>query len=333
MIFIKPPECLINFILLKNGCYSQNGQPIQTPEAKSGYYIESLQGISIENLSDISDENYNATSLVNNMVYMASEIVQKRLTGYLSNSGYDLNKRGGKYEACSFTTKYDLPAPLDKGIRISKANVDSLQALIKIDSIKLKSSTTGSGIIKVTDENFNILFSSSITVQGGEISTFKVDKSFSQDIIYLLVDSTNLSLYQLDCTSKGGCCGQAIQYNHPLKVMGFDGVQNSMIGYLGACLRLNCTDKDIICQFLDRLKMPILYQTGVEILKEWLSPSSRMNYIKCSGEDWAKETIQEWESKSIEFLEAEIANIQKILSYDKYCYSCENNIRTINTIP
>jgi hypothetical protein len=335
MIYISnPPECLIDYIVLKEGCYcNADGTKAEVPTPKSGFYIEFLQGISIENLSDISPENQDATSLVNNMVYLAAQVTEKRLTNWLSKNGFDLNKRGKKYEACNPSTKADVPVAFDKGIRISKANIDSDQAVIFLEAIKVKAQNDGTTTLKIEDVDGNVLWSQSATLVANQEISFKVNQSFTEDIIFVLADSTNVGLYEWNCNYQGGCCGKQISLRQDLSVMGFDGVQNSFTGFLGVCARLNCTDKNIICNFLDKLEMSILYQTGAEILKEWLSPSSRINLIKSFGKDWAQEQIEVYQNQSIEYLESEIRNIQNLLSYDRYCYSCENNLRTINTIP
>lgn len=335
MIFISnPPECLVDFIVLKDGCYCfEDGTKAPTPEPKSGFYIEFLQGISIENISDITPENQDATALINNMVYLAANVVEKRLTSYLSNNGYDLNKRGKEYQACNVSNIADIPVAFDKGLRISKANITSEQAVIYVEALKIKVQNAGSTTLKIEDENGNVLWSKTITLPANVETKVKVDKSFSEDIIFALADSTNVGLFQWNCNYQGGCCGRQIAQRQDLSVMGFDGVQLSYTGFLGACLRLDCTDKNIICNFLDKLAFSILYQTGAEILKEWLSPSSRINLIKNFGKEWAQEQIEVYQNQSIEYLEAEVRNIQNLLSYDKYCFKCENNLRSINTIP
>lgn len=335
MIFISnPPECLVNFIVLKDGCYcNEDGTKAATPTPSSGFYIEFLQGISIENLSDITPENQDATSLLNNMVYLAANVVEKRLTGYLSKNGYDLNKRGKDYNACNVSSVADVPVAFDKGLRISKANIASNQAVIFVESIKIKVQNAGPTTLKIEDEDGNILWSKTITLPANVETSVNVGQKFSEDVVFVLADSTNVGLYQWNCNYQGGCCGRQIAQRQDLSVMGFDGVQLSYTGFLGACVRLDCTDKNIICNFLDRLAFSILYQTGAEILKEWLIPSSRINLIKTFGKEWAQEQIEVYQNQSIEYLEAEIRNIQNLLSYDKYCYQCENNLRSINTIP
>jgi hypothetical protein len=335
MLFISnPPECLKDFIVLRGGCYcDDNGNKIATPVPTSGFYIESLKGITAENISDIVNEaNVTATSLVNQMVYFAAFMVEKRLTALLSESGLDLNKQGQLSEICNLSSTATPAVALEKGIRISRKNINSQAARIFVQAIKVKSKTAGATTIEITDINGNVIWSQIATLQADVLHTFYVDTEFAPDIIYITADATNVQLYQWSCNG-GGCCGNSIGSHKDFAVVGWDGVQNSLTGYVGACVRLVCTDKELICQFADRLAMAILYQTGVEILKEWVSPSSRINFIKTNGAEWAANTIDEWEKMSIDLLQAEIKNIRNIMKRDGFCYKCENKFQTVPMIP
>lgn len=335
MIFIQdPPACLENFIVLKGGCYcDDNGNKIPTPVPTSGFYIESLKGITAENISDIVNEaNVNATSLVNQMVYFGAFMVEKRLTALLSEAGLDLNKFGNIAEVCNLFGNYTAAVALEKGIRISRKNLNSQNARIYVQAIKVKSRVTGPTTLEITDILGNVLWSQSATLQADVLTHVSVEMEFEPDIIYITADATNVQLYEWSC-SGSGCCGNSVGTWKDFAVIGWDGIQNSLTGYVGACVRLVCTDKNIICQFSKRLAMSILYQTGVEILKEWISPSSRINFIKTNSAEWAAATIEEWEKMSIDLLQAELKNIINILKRDGYCYSCENRFQTVPMIP
>jgi hypothetical protein len=336
MIFISnPPACLENFIILKDGCYcDENGNKIPTPVPTSGFYIESLSGITVENLSDITNEaNRSATNLVNQMVYFAAFIVEKRLLGLLGEAGLDLNKSGTLYDICSVFGNHTPPAALEKGIRLSRKNINSQQARIHVQSVKIKSKTAGVTTVKITDISGNVLWSQTVNLFDDSVYTVYVDTTFEPDVIYILADATAVQLYEWSCTGTG-CCGNNVQgYGKEFAVVGWDGVQNSLIGYVGACAKLVCTDENLICQFAKRLAMAILYQTGAQILKEWVSPSSRINFIKLAGEQWAAEHIEIWEKMSTDLVQAEVKNIINILKTDGYCYDCKNRFQSIKMIP
>jgi hypothetical protein len=157
-----------------------------------------------------------------------------------------------------------------------------------------------------------------------------VKKFFNEDVILITIDTTNVAPYLYTCNAASNCkpCGDMV-----LNVEGWNGVSASASGYLGACVRVDCVDTDIICQFLDRLGMTILYQTGVQILKEWVSPNNRLNLIKTHGNEWANVKIGEWENASIEALDNEIDNIIQLLETDRFCYRCEPRLRMYPMFP
>lgn len=329
----NPPACLIDYIVIKDGCYCDtDGTKLPVPSPSSGYYIESLQGLSVENLSDITPENSQTTQMVNSMVYFAAAIVEKRITAYLTSKGFDLNKQGSDYEACKVSSTFGIPIALEKGVRVSRANINAPQARIFVSTIRIKTKG-GNTTIYIKDSSGNVLWSKSISTVADVEQKISVNQSFEPEIIFIVADNATVSLYEYNCLGSPDCCGKAAQMRRDLSVMGWDGVQASYVGFLGVCVRLDCTDKNIICNWLNRLQLAILYQAGAEILKEWVSPSSRINQIKTMGEEWAKDQIEVWENQSIEFMKAELINIENLLSYDSYCYKCVSNYRTIPVLP
>lgn len=335
MFISNANACLDNFIVLKDGCYCDEfGAKIQTPIPTSGFYIESLEGISIENLSDITNEaNRTATNLLNQKVFFAAKIVEKQLLYLLASNGFDMNKQGTDFEYCAVNGNYSpIGIGVEKGIRVSRAALGSKQGRIYVKQIRLKAKNTATTTVKIEDANGNILWSTSVYAVADKTIYIQVEQRFEPEIIFILADASTVQLYEWSCNSLTGCCGHAVGHKD-LAVMGFDGVQNSFTGYLGACLRLECTDEDIICQFSKRLGMAILYQTGVEILKEWLSPSSRLNFIKINGQDWAAAKIEEWENMSLDFIKVELPNIARMLQNDRVCYSCTNSLKSFAKLP
>ena len=323
--------CLENYIILKNGCYLDSSNlPIVTPVPTSGLYIENLEGLTLENIANITSEYLvSATNTVTEKLSFAAEIVEKRLKAVLNANGLKLNKIGTKYSVCSLTSNFAAPVAKNLGIRISKKWLSSTQSKIYVDSIQAKSATTGNAQIRVFDITQTLIYTQDIVLVADTVQSFSLKQHFDSDIIYVTISADTVSLYQYSCSTATNCkpCGDMY-----LEVTGWED-SGTAIGYLSACVRLDCTDKDILCQFLDRLGFAILYQTGVEILKEWTSPNNRINIIKTHGSEWAIKKLSEWESLSIEYLDNEIDNIIDILKQDKFCLNCENRIRMIPIFP
>lgn len=325
MLNLNTPTCLENYIISLNGCYPEDTVPT------SGYYLENLEGLTINNVAAISNEALvSATLTVQEKMYFAADIIEKRLKAVLNARGIKLNTIGNLYSVCGASNLTDIPVAANRGIKISKSWINSPQSRIYIDKIRLKSTDSGTTDIFITDYVGNVLFTQTVTIVADEELQVSIKKSFKEDIILVTWDTTNFSPYIYTCNKTTNCkpCSDTV-----LDVTGWNGVSAQTDGYIGACVRVDCVDTDIICQFLDRLGMAILYQTGVQILKEWVSPNNRLNLIKTHGNEWANVKIAEWENASIEALDNEIDNIIQILETDRFCYRCEPRLRMYPMFP
>lgn len=326
MLLPNSPTCLNDYIVSVNGCYT-GGLPIPT----SGYYLENLEGLTLDNVAAVSNSALiSATQTITEKVNFAADIVEKRLKAVLNSRGIKLNTVGDKYSVCKVSDIVGVPVALNRGILVSKKWLNSMQSRIYVDAIKFKSSVDGPTTIYVTDYTGNVLWSEVTQAYANVEHTVFVKKHFAPDVILITWDNTNVApfIYTCDYTSNCKPCE-----NKYLNVQGWNGITVVKNGYLGACVRLDCVDTNIICQFLDRLGMAVLYQSGVQILKEWVSPNNRLNLIKTHGNEWANVKILEWENASIEALDNEIDNIIQILETDKFCYNCKPRLRMYPMLP
>jgi hypothetical protein len=325
MLNLNTPNCLDNYIISLNGCYPEDTVPT------SGYYLENLEGLTINNVAAVSSEALvSATATVREKMYFAADIVEKRLKAVLNARGIKLNTIGNLYSVCAVSNITDMPVAINRGIKVSKKWINSAQSRIYVDSVRFKSVVNANSTLFVTDYIGNILYQQAVSMIADTEMTVSIKKSFNEDIILITIDNTNVEPYLYSCNKAYNCipCGDMV-----LNVEGWNGVNAVPAGYLGACVRVDCVDTDIICQFLDRLGMTILYQTGVQILKEWVSPNNRLNLIKTHGNEWANIKITEWENASIEALDNEIDNIIQILETDRFCYRCEPRLRMYPMFP
>lgn len=326
MLITNSPDCLENYIVFANGCYDGT-----VPTPTSGYYIENLEGLTIDNVSMISNELLiSATKTMQEKMYFAARIVENRLKAILNSRGIKLNTIGKLYPICSVSETNIGSSSLQKGIRISKKWLNSSQSRIFVESIRIKSLTSGSTSLYIYDQSFNILWTESINLISNIEQIINVKKYFNSDVVYILADNTNIQPYIYNCNTKTNCTPCDNKY---LNVLGYDGTSASNDGFLGACVRLDCVDTDIICQFLDRIGLAILYQTGVQLAKEWASPNNRLNIIKTHGIEWALQMSTQWENLSVEALDNEIDNIIQILETDKFCYNCQPRLKKYAMLP
>jgi hypothetical protein len=325
MLNLNTPTCLENYIISLNGCYPGGTVPT------SGYYLENLEGLTINNVAAVSNEALvSATLTIQEKMYFAADILEKRLKAVLNARGIKLNTIGSLYNVCAASTVSNIPVALNRGIKVSKKWINSPQSRIFVDSVKFKSTVNGTSTVFVTDFAGNVLYQQAVTAVANSEMTAFIKRSFAPDLILITWDNTNVAPYVYNCSKATNCkpCGDTV-----LDVTGWNGLAAVTDGFLGACLRVDCVDTNIICQFLDRLGLSILYQTGVQILKEWVSPNNRLNLIKTHGIEWANIKITEWENASIEALDNEIDNIIQLLETDRFCYRCEPRLRMYPMFP
>lgn len=327
-------DCIKNYIVLRDGCYlDDDGNPITTPDPTSGFCVENLEGLSVDNIAAIAPEKLaSATKVVIEKLNFAAVVVENRLKAMLGARGIKLNANGKLYDACSVRNSNVIQQPFDKGVRISKKWMISPQSAIWVESIKFKSANDGQTTLKVSDIDGNVLWSKTVTAQSGVEQIVSVRKYFRFDIVFVTADATNIQLHEWTCNESTSCKPCSTK-NEFLSIQGWTGNSVSDTGYVGVCVRLDCTDFDILCQFLDRVGLSVLYQLGVEILSEWISPNNRLNIIATHGMEWAAAKIEEWEKLSVIYLQNEMDAIKNIMITDKYCYNCEGRVNAFPLLP
>lgn len=327
-------DCIKNFIVLRDGCYQDDsGNVIPTPEPISGFCVENLEGLSVQNVASITPEKlFTATKTVIEKLNMAAVVVENRLKAMLSARGIQLNTFGKLQNACSVTDTNILPEANDKGVRISKTWINTELSAIWVESIRIKSFTQAPTTLKISDIDGNVLWTKTTTIPDNQEVKISVRKHFRKDIIFVTADATAISLFEYNCGS-GQSCKPCAGKNEYLSIEGWTGQMSSDTGYLGVCARLDCIDTDLICQFLDRVGLAVLYQLGVEILAEWTSPNNRLNIIATHGVEWATAKIPEWEKLSIVYLQNEIDAIKQIMAADEYCYNCRGRVNAFPLLP
>lgn len=312
--------CIEDYILLTNGCLGGT--------SVSKMYLDQLEGISVENLANVEPEKYaNTAQFVRDKLYLVANSIELKLKALLTARGLELNTNGAIQNACKVGTTTWGAVALDKGILVSKQWIGSESAAIWVDGVKVKSPSGGATTVKVKDLEGNVLYSKDITLIADFEVNISIKQHFRYDNILITVDSTNVSLYEYVCTGKNDCapCMKSSKY---LSIKGWNGAGASDVGFVGACVRLDCTDIDILCQYLNRegVAMAILYELGGEVLNEWISPNNRVNIIKTHGAEWASTKIKEWPAKAIDFLNWEIDAIVQQMKKDTYCYNCKGRI-------
>lgn len=316
-------ECANGFIGIRQACASAG---MDAPS--SGLFIEDLEGISVASLEGVNTGKWDdAVDLVNQKTIHAARLVTEELRSYISptfreelvlETGF-----GGKFD----TEGYTALDPGDYGLRASMVN-NNLREL-RLEEIFLLFEADFSKAITITDGEISKTINSELAViaKAGVQARIPIDFVSSTGQIDVIYEgsgtspangSTSSTQFLRDCKP----CGSTGFENFTVKGHANLVEDDNLYGIRGR-FAIDCSMEKALCLSISRLKMPILYRLGIELLKEW-EASDRMNWLTIHGRDWALDKRAEWE-------EITYPNLMKQLSsgvahwlkrVDKNCLKC-----------
>jgi hypothetical protein len=317
------PDCFKNFILSAQACN-------QTLQPTSGLYIENLEGITIKNLANISSEvQQTGFDLLHNKVFHAINLVKTQVQSKFAQMGWYMPLAQKPIEFCSIDGYALATSSNFRGIKVVRYDSVSPYSRFFIEKIFLRSKTSKNGVVvEIKDRNGIVLQSYTIDLVANKAYAIDANLEIAETLFYIGLSDSDLEMYSSECMGSGNCCsgsGWATYQNYYYQVVGWDGTKDDRKSY-GFAIRgyLKCSINALMCQLLDPLKMAILYQTGVEILKEWLS-STRNNILTLhyDGEALANKKM-EWEDEVQTQLDTVLPNlIKQIVETDKNCLLCQ----------
>ena len=294
------PECYKDFITLKN-CTSS--------PSKSGLYVEQLEGLSSKATAQVAGPAQGtASDLVHESLMTVLGMYETKLQAYLQQFGYFVPPLPLKFReygnfSCGLNSPTIPVAPIERGLKISRyANLQPFAGLY-IHDLTIKTTHTGPATILFRDSQGNLVYSLSANLDASRAIQVPVQKLFSQDVLFVLLDNTSISPYSGQICTTFDCCNEGCKtYNRYAPrgywVQGWDGTkaQNECYG-IGINLGLGCDPSRLLSYVLPHLKYAILYSLGVQIL-EHLQASERINYFALSNKEWAAEKALQWGEKA-----------------------------------
>jgi hypothetical protein len=263
------PSCLDNLIGVK--CLSVN--------PKSGLWINDLEGINIRMAADIADSGYmSGLQLLEKKINFASELVMQELSGFLLPY-FRVNSAIDELLVGDFNSNYLAPSPNDRGIKATVKNTRMMRVFV--------------GEVKIRIQQVNFTHSFEIidglnstsfpftTDANGEASVFANYISSNREI-YILMDNTAINPADTDVKSGCSCSSKSSQF---MLVNGWSGsgVGNNSYG-IKAQLTAECKTDELICIISQHLRFPILYKSGLEIVKE-AKATDRLNSVTLLDND------------------------------------------------
>jgi hypothetical protein len=315
---VNIPECYQDYITVRQGC--ENITP------KSGLYIEDLPGISIQSAAMIAEEKYrNGVDLIHDKVIHAIQLLESSVQRHIMLQGYNIPPAPKTREICSFSkTQVNGTAGLERGIRLYQNNLTSPYSCLFVNRIYIKSQTTATKTLKVQDKDGNLITSYSVDLVANELYTLEANLCVYNTQTFILLDNIDIVTYKTTCWN-GDCChwDYSKRASRFYSVNGWNGTNCDRNGYgIGVDIGLRCDLSAMMCDVLPYIKMAVLYKAGSEILKE-LMASRRLSIVTISNQEWAEETIPQWEAFVEDELETIIPTLLPTLKdNDTNCLTC-----------
>jgi hypothetical protein len=257
------PNCLDNFIGVK--CLSTN--------PKSGLWINDLEGINIRMAADIADSGYlSGLQLLEKKIEFATQLVMQELSGYLLPY-FRINSTIDELLAGEFNSNFIAPSPNDRGIKVIVKNTRMMRILVPNIKIRIQQ-TNFSHSVEIVDGLVTTSYPFT-TDANGEAIVYPNYISNSREI-YILMDNTAINVADTDVKSGCSCSSKSSEFMLANGWSG-SGVSNQAYGIL-AQLNAECKIDELMCIISQHLRFPILYKSGIEIVKE-AKATDRLNSV------------------------------------------------------
>lgn len=315
--------CFRDFILVRESC--KNGRV-----STSNLYIEDLEGLSLKRVANIADARYkNGEDLALDKVAQAIRQVQSQILALLNQQGVTMPQGFAAREFVSLSSNYHAPSVAKRGVRVVRAKAQSPFSSFVVETLTLKSNTTGAHTIELLDESRAVLESRTVDLIAGQAATVPVNWKLFNPAFYVVFNQPNATPAKGAAQgSSAGCCGSQYTYsdarNRWFFVQGWDGTQASAEAFgIGLRGNIQCELENLLCYLLPYVANAVLWLAGVGILNECLA-TPRQNYFTILGEDWAREKRDEWQAKADQDLERLLpAHIQSLKNRDSLCIVCD----------
>lgn len=304
------PNCLEDFIGVK--CLTVN--------PKSGLWINDLEGINIRMAADIADSGYmSGLQLLQNKVNFATEIVMQELSGFMLPY-FRINSSLDELLVGDYNPSYMSSAPMMRGIKVVIKNTRMMR--IYVGEVKVKMQQTSySGSLEIVDGFYSTSYPFT-TDSNGEATVFANYTSVGREI-FIVTDNTSINPVDSDVKSGCSCSSKSSQF---MLANGWNGsgVGNNSYG-IKAQLTAECKVEELICIIAQHLRFPILYKSGLEIIKE-AKATDRLNSVTLLDNDKINFLYEEFTNQYNNHMKLVVNQLPELMKrIDDICVICNQS--------
>ena len=311
-------NCFENFIGIK--CVS-------TSSPKSGLYVDDLEGINLRFAADIADTGTSSgISLLLQKIDFATQLVLDEISKFASPY-FRIKSLVDELKIGEFTSTTDGPSPFNKGVRIQTR--DSRLLRIRVQSVKIRMVQAFFNYsFEINDglDYHSFLFT---TDANGEAELF-IDFLSNTSEIFITMDNQNINPNKTKVKSSCNCSTSKSEF---LIGNGWTGtsVSSSSFG-LVVNAAAECSIDEIGCILAQKLRFPILYRTGIEIVKEALT-TDRLNSVTLLDSAKCEFLLEEFQKQYDSTFKTSIDSLPSLFArVDDICITC-NQSRFVYGLP
>ena len=310
------PNCLENWI----------GVKCLTP-SKSGFYINDLEGLNLRYAADIVDSDHiSGLEFLKSKIQFATALVLEDVKRY-AMPYYRINSIVDELKIGEWDTAFLVPAPLDRGVKITARNSRLLR--VRVNSIKIKIQQTNlTHSVEITDGTISTSYPFT-TDANGEAEVFP-DYFSNGNVVYITMNDTAINVNDSDVKTGCGCQSKSSNY---LTGVGWNGTNNANSTY-GLIVQANaeCSLDEIGCILASQLTFPILYRAGLEIAKEAIT-TDRLNSITLLDTDKGNFLLNSFQAEFDKYMKNLVDGLPNLMKrIDDCCIVC-NQSRYVQGIP
>lgn len=272
----SPSNCIDNFILIGD-------RQCSTDVSTSGLYLVDLGEIITTDLL----ANLAGSGSANAVVY-AQKIVRRAVLNFqglvsraMANLGFTvLQGATPNKSVCKYQNTTSPAAPASRGFIVRRVGQVEKFGAFFVQTIAVKAAQSSPKLLQIIDELGVVLWEKAVDTIANQTVSVQVNSEFDSEILYILLDNTDVDMYKTDCSNSGlGCspCGSG-NSEKTYSISGWDGAQSTTNSF-GLVLTggVHCSFGQVICALLPYFSTSILKLCHVEILNDILH-SNRINF-------------------------------------------------------
>lgn len=305
------PTCLNNFIGVK--C-------LTTGTPTSGLYINDLEGLNLKYAADIADSGFiSGLQFLNEKIQFATRLVIADLSRY-ALPYFRMNSIVDEIKVGDWTQNSLAPANFDRGIHLQIKKSRMLR--MRINSVQIKLGQANTTHQLSIDDGINSK-SWSFTTDNNGFAEIDLNYLSENKDVYIYMDNSSINVNNSSIKTGCGCSSKSGQF---LTAYGWNGSSNSNSTYgLKVQAVAECNNDEFACILGGRLGLPILYRSGIEILKEAVA-TDRLNSITLLDTDKINFLLENWTTEYDKQMKLLIESLPQLLRrIDECCIVCNQN--------